>query len=309
VNAPKRPARAHDTLVYRLSEVLTKLNQGQSLDPRVLADEFGVNLRTIQRDLNVRFAGLPLIKAEGLYRMDKAYLGKLSIHDIQRFAVFSGISGLFPDMSEQFLKEIFSARAKDVWLVRGHHYEDLRDHREMFAGLEQAIVERHTVQFRYEKVSGNTKLRNAVEPYKLINQKGIWYLAGWDDGKLKSFAISRMTALMVDESTYLPRPHVEKELADSDGVWLGAVRRRVLIQVGGSAAAFFKRRNLLPNQLIEREIEGGAILVSTTVVHSDEVLPIIRYWIPHVRILEPPEYQQLLELGLADYLQKNAREN
>jgi len=49
-----RPANAHDTLVYRLSQVLQKLNQGESLDPQQLADEFGVNLRTIQRDLNVR---------------------------------------------------------------------------------------------------------------------------------------------------------------------------------------------------------------------------------------------------------------
>lgn len=49
----KRQPRAHDTLVYRLSQVLTKLNQGESLDPQALADEFGVNLRTIQRDLNV----------------------------------------------------------------------------------------------------------------------------------------------------------------------------------------------------------------------------------------------------------------
>jgi predicted DNA-binding transcriptional regulator YafY len=83
-----RPARAHDTLVYRLSAVLTKLNQGDSLDPQALADEFGVNLRTIQRDLNVRFAGLPLVKVNGRYTMDEVHLGKLTIRDIERFAVF-----------------------------------------------------------------------------------------------------------------------------------------------------------------------------------------------------------------------------
>ena len=46
----------HDTLVYRLAQILVKLNQGEKLDPQALADEFGVNLRTIQRDLNARFA-------------------------------------------------------------------------------------------------------------------------------------------------------------------------------------------------------------------------------------------------------------
>lgn len=49
----------HDTLVYRLAQMLVKLNQGEKLNPQALADEFGVNLRTIQRDLNVRFAYLP----------------------------------------------------------------------------------------------------------------------------------------------------------------------------------------------------------------------------------------------------------
>ncbi len=304
MSSSNRPSRAHDTLVYRLSEVLTKLNQGESLNPQALADEFGVNLRTIQRDLNVRFAGLPLIKTNGRYKMDEAHLGKLTIRDIERFAAFTGVSGLFPEMSGQFLKEVFASNAHDAWLVKGHSYEDLREHRAMFATIEQAIVEKHTVQFRYNKTDGETRVRSAVEPYKLINQKGIWYLAAWNDGKLKSFAISRMEALMVDDAIFVPRPQVEKELADSDGIWLGAVRHRVLIQVSSQAATFFRRRKLLPNQVIETETEGGDILVSTTVVHSDEVLPIIRYWIPHVRIIEPPQYQQLLEQGLTDYLQQ-----
>ena len=307
MSSKNRSARAHDTLVYRLSEVLTKLNQGESLDPQALADEFGVNLRTIQRDLNVRFAGLPLTKANGRYKMDEAHLGKLTIRDIERFAAFTGVSGLFPEMSGQFLKEVFATNANDAWLVKGHHYEDVREHRAMFVSLEQAIVGKHTVQFRYSKTNGDTSVRSSVEPYKLINQKGIWYLAAWDDGKLKSFAISRIKALLVDAETFVPRKQVDKELADSDGIWLGTARHRVLIQVSSQVATFFQRRNLVPNQVIEKETAGGGILVASTVVHIDEILPIIRYWIPHVRVLEPPHYQQILEQGLADYLKQTAR--
>jgi predicted DNA-binding transcriptional regulator YafY len=61
----------HDTLVYRLAQVLVKLNQGEKLNPHSLATEFAVNLRTIQRDLNERFADLPLQKVEGHYRLDR----------------------------------------------------------------------------------------------------------------------------------------------------------------------------------------------------------------------------------------------
>ena len=61
----------HDTLVYRLAQILVKLNQGEKLNRHSLATEFGVILRTIRRDLNERFADLPLQKVEGHYRLDR----------------------------------------------------------------------------------------------------------------------------------------------------------------------------------------------------------------------------------------------
>ncbi len=39
--------------------MLVKLNQGESLDPRTLAREFGVNVKTIRRAINERFGYLP----------------------------------------------------------------------------------------------------------------------------------------------------------------------------------------------------------------------------------------------------------
>lgn len=50
----------HDTLVARLAQILIRLNQGEALDPKALAEEFQVHPRTIQRDLNERFAYLLL---------------------------------------------------------------------------------------------------------------------------------------------------------------------------------------------------------------------------------------------------------
>lgn len=100
----------HDKLAYRLTQILVKLNQGTKLDPQALADEFNVNLRTIQRDLNSRFAYLPLEKADGRYSLAPAYLGKLNLRDVERFACLAGVSGLFPSLSTDFLRDIFDNR-------------------------------------------------------------------------------------------------------------------------------------------------------------------------------------------------------
>ncbi|TSA08450.1 MAG: WYL domain-containing protein [Comamonadaceae bacterium] len=296
--------KTHNTLVYRLSQVLTKLNQGESLDPQSLATEFGVNLRTMQRDLNVRFASLPLVKSGGRYRMEEAHLGKLTIKDIEKFAALSGVSGLFPKLTDQFLRDVFDSSRASAWLVKGHHYEDLRGQTRLFAELERAIVDHRYVEFTYTKTAGQGKLHSQVEPYKLINNKGIWYLAAWDEGRLKSFSVTKMEALWPMETTFPPRSQIEKELATNDSVWLGEKRERVLLRVGAKVAEYFKRRQLIPNQLIEKELDGGDLLVSTTVAHADEVLPIVRYWIPHVRILEPLAFQKQLERGLTGYLRQ-----
>ena len=39
------------SVVYRLAQMLVKLNQGEKLNLLALADEFGVNLHTLQRVL------------------------------------------------------------------------------------------------------------------------------------------------------------------------------------------------------------------------------------------------------------------
>lgn len=269
----KRSPAVHDTLVYRLSQILIKLNQGDLLDPQSLSEQFGVSLRTIQRDLSVRFACLPLLKSGKRYHLDQHYLGKLTIKDIQKFALLSGVSQLFPQQTDRFLREVFLAGTSDAWMVKGHHYEDISGRNELFVGLERAIIGRHHVQFTYNKTVGQSKRHQQVEPYKLLNNKGIWYLAAWDDDHLKSFSVTKIADLYTESTTFLPRKNIDSELTSNDSIWLGAPRVRLVLRVGAHVAPYFKRRQLIANQVIETEFENGDLLISTTAAHANEILP------------------------------------
>src|ERR1035437_7357937 len=125
------------------------MNQGEKLDPPGPADEFGVNLRTIQRDLNERFAYLPLQKADGRYCLEPSFLGKLNTRDIERFASLAGVRGLFPSLSDDFLRDVFDTRIQSALLVKGHHYENRAGKEATFRQLEQAIVARRHITFDY----------------------------------------------------------------------------------------------------------------------------------------------------------------
>lgn len=292
---------SHDKLVFRLAQMLVKLNQGEALNPSELAHEFGVNLRTVQRDLNERFAYLPLVKIDGNYRMDPAFLGKLSTRDIERFASLAGVSGLFPSLSDDFLRDIFDARIQSALLVKGHHYEDLAGKEFLFRQLEQAILAHRRVSFHYRK-SESEKSYSAVEPYKLLNQKGIWYLAARDGEKLKTFGFTRISALNVMDDVFVPDPAVERDLVEEDGIWFGEEKKEVVLKIAAEVAGYFKRRKLIANQVVEKELEGGGLIVSAKVGHPNQVLPIVRYWLPHIRIISPEGLQAEMEQGMRSYL-------
>lgn len=295
------PSPNHDTLVRRLALILFKLNQGDKLDPAALAEEFGVNLRTIQRDLNERFGYLALEKIDGHYRMHPASLGKLNARDMAQFAALAGVRGLFPSISDEFLREIFDSRLQTALLVKGHHYEDLSDKQGQFRQLEGAIVARLLVSFDLAKDDGRKSYVD-VEPYKLVNHKGIWYLAARHAGKLKTFSFSRIDRVLVSEQTYLPDAAVDRTLIDDDGIWLAEPRQEIVLKVAKEVAFYFKRRKLIANQVIEKELEDGGLILSAKVGHPNQVLPIVRYWIPHIRIISPEALQVDLEQELAGYL-------
>jgi predicted DNA-binding transcriptional regulator YafY len=292
---------AHDSLVQRLARILGRLNDGDALDPAELAADFGVNPRTIQRDLNDRFGYLDLVRTGGRYRLDPARLGRLSTPDLDRFAALAGVRGLFPSLTNEFLRELFDGRVQSAYSVRGHDYEDLNSRGPMFRQVERAIVERRLISFDLVKAEGRKGYVD-IEPHKLVNHKGIWYLAAKDAGKLKTFAFSRMQRLLVLDQTFEHDPTVDNALAENDGIWFGDQRQQVVISVAAEVADYFKRRKLIANQVIQQELPDGGLIVLTTVGHPNQVLPIVRYWIPHLRIISPANLQSELEAGLSAYL-------
>lgn len=301
---PIKKTSDHDTLVYRLCNILGKLNQGEKLDPQRLALEFNVNPRTIQRDLNERFDYLPLVKTDGLYHLDTAFLGKLSLRDVEHFASLAGVRGLFPSLSDDFLREMFDVRIQSTLLVKGHEYEDLGGKALDFTQLQQAIVARHRVSFSYQKPQ-ELKSYTDVQPYKLVNKDGIWYLAGKDGDKLKAFTFTKIDRLLTSGSTFTVDVAVEKSLAAEDDIWLNDKKIEVVLKIASPVAGYFKRRKLVANQVTEKELEDGGLIVSSKVAHINQILPTVRYWLPHIRIISPEGMQAEMEREMQAYLAGN----
>lgn len=291
----------HDPLSTRLASILFKLNQGDKLHPQQLAEEFSVDVRTIQRDLNVRLADLPILKENQHYHLNPSYLGRLNTTSLKSFAMLAGINGLFPRLDHKFITQLSQQLKEPSLEVKGQHYEGFDASLvQRFEIMEKAIREQWIVHFHYKKRDGVEKHYTDLHPYRLTNHDGIWYLAALDGQQLKSFAISRIVLVSLSQTRFSINPNIVAQLDKEDSIWLGE-KKTVTLQVTGRAMQYFKRRALLPKQRLVAEIDD-CLTLTTQIRHEDQLLPIVQYWIPYVRIVEPKEMQDALVVQLQTYL-------
>lgn len=46
----------------------------------------------------------------------------------------------------------------------------------------------------------------------------------------------------------------------------------------------------------------GGLLIDCQICHEMQLLPLVRYWIPYIKIIEPAHFQEKLEQDLQHYL-------
>ena len=100
----------------------------------------------------------------------------------------------------------------------------------------------------------------------------------------------------------MPDPLLVAQVSQEESIWFGLEKREVILTVDKKAAAHFKRRQLVPAQQVIKELEDGSLIVSSHISHDLQMLPIVRYWIPHVRILSPESLRETCMASLKGYM-------
>ncbi len=204
---------------------------------------------------------------------------------------------MFPDASLRYLLEqLETPEPRRTTHVQPTAHEDLRTQSPLFAQLQTAIEHHHPCHFTYK-----AKPREA-QPYRLIHKNGVWYLAAEESGRLKNFSVALVEALQVDETSHFtPQPAHQDYINAKDDVWFTEGTTEVLLRVAPEMAHYFTRRPLLPRQQ-QRLDADGSLLVTTHINHINQLLPVVRYWLPNVRIVQPREWHDRLLEGLVQTL-------
>lgn len=287
-------SKEHDKLATRLAHTIAKLNGGELLSIAELAKEFGVDSRTIQRDIQ-RLSFLPIEKKDGKLFLASYALGSVSFENLRDFLRMCGIEELFPSLENKALQDLFNPNLNTSLLINPASFEKIQS--KVFEELQVTILEHKLTRFHY-----NQKERK-IKPYKLKHYLGRWYLLGVENESIKTFALEKIKNLVVcSQEDFAPDEDLVKEIEKNEFNFLSKDRNEIVLYIDSYAMPYFEKRKILPNQKILSKDENG-MEVSTQSSYDEEILRIIQQWMPHILILSPESLKERLKERVKGYLE------
>ncbi|MGC3834850.1 helix-turn-helix transcriptional regulator [Moritella viscosa] len=268
----------NEKLAKRLGTILARLNAGEHLYLKDLEAEFNVHERTIWRDFE-RLSYLPLIREDGCYFLDMSSVRQQSSNNMNKLIQNTGLESFIPIKLNM---NNWETNDMPTFLFKNVRIEDVSSFTDLFDVLASAISSQRQISFTYKG-----KLLEQVQSYRLVNDRGIWYLAAVYHSNLHSFRIAYISQFQLSDDKYKQQANIQDEIIRQGMQWLSIDKSDVLIQVDAHVASRFLDGDLLPNIQVLKEMDDGSLLISSQVTRLHDVIPILKAWMPHVEVLSP----------------------
>ncbi|WP_135459304.1 WYL domain-containing protein [Vibrio echinoideorum] len=288
--------KEHDKLAKRLGIILTRLNTGEKLHLDDLSREFGVARRTLNRDFNERLNYLPIQRDGACYSLDPKFLGRQTNNELSLLLLNMGFDTLFS--GKHYLSNgVLNNKTTPPFLFKNPKVEDISECASVFEKLIESIQRRNVISFSHEG-----KTYDEFHSYKLLNERGLWFIVGTHRNRLESLRVAKIRELVRYEDKYSPDPSVEQKLTGCgyEDELLNPVE--VVIQISRRVSeTFFKENN--PNDFRAlKELGYGDVLASYTTSNIQTLLRLLKAWLPDVEVLSPDWVRYKLKQELQTYL-------
>jgi len=204
--------------LIRQTTIWSRLNAGQTVNVRQLAEEFGVGVRTIQKDMNERLSQTYEIVdlGEGNYRFPEGYhfLGSDEEEDKIAVSLMKSLQhNVLPELDDYVERAIPSGSNCESMFLFDLQLEPIGDIG-MLKVLIQSIRWKVGIEFRYAP-EGVEPVEAVADPYKIANYQQRWYLIAHDPAteQLRAYRLNAISHLRTLYENFIGNPAVEEELA------------------------------------------------------------------------------------------------
>lgn len=307
----------------RIYEIHSAIRSGSYPNCSKLAEQLGVQRKTIQRDITFMRDGLKLP-----VKYDEHLHGFCYEEDVSDFPVFQTtaeeLAGLF--LARTALESVRGTPLADVMqqtfskLTRGMEgkirfaWKDLDDafsrktveqrprDVKLFGIIAESILNQLVTTFYYKKIGSETSELRRVEPLHLGEVDGGWYLIAHDleRGALRTFALPRVSRLKVTQKKFERPPGFvgNDHLKQSFGIWSVAgdySRHEVRVELKNYAAQLAQERRWHPTQEISvKNAKGTRVEICFEVGRLEEVLRWVLSFGSQAKVLAPAELVKMV---------------
>lgn len=175
----------------------------------------------------------------------------------------------------------------------------------VFSAIISALADELVSSITYVNSKGDVSERE-VEPKRLINYQGSWYMVAYDYKRetLRTFHLSRIRSITVglEKQMHGNEKQLEAFVSSGFGIFLGGDTRQYRIRFRGKAAFTVSSQVWHKKQRIKKE-EDGSVVMTLPAVSSSELISRLFSFAPDAIPLSPPsfvaEYRKRLQDALA----------
>lgn len=305
------------SVMDRLSEILERLKNKEKLSIKTLANEYGCDTKTIQRDINKRLPELlsqmglnlkieregKLIKLGGNVTPIGGFEEALVAKTLEKLA--EGVGSNFAVKAKKLLKGVTNDGFGHIHTNIG--FEDITSKIEETKKIESAIEQKKSVSFLYEM--DGSKHEITTNPLKLLCFDGFWYLMafGTKSGIVKKYYLKNISSLSITTQAFFVPKNTEEAVSNAVNIWFDSTVKPfdVRLWADKEIAKYFERRPISKTQRIVSKDNDGSIEISITITDFGEIMPTIKYWIPNLLVLSPIELKQCMEDAARAFLEKS----
>jgi predicted DNA-binding transcriptional regulator YafY len=301
---------ANRSQFFRWSRILAALRAGRQVTARTLAEENGVSVRTIQRDLDAlrddHRARIEYDPAKHSLVLDEGDSPLLSfeITEVELFhlVVGAGMAAQFDGTPvaatlEHLFHKLQGVLDPPLELDPAVHRDWIRFQlgpvrpvrEEVWTALVRGARRSRVVRLLYRAAGRDTAGWIEVEPAFLACRRGDWYLRARRVGREdeRTYAVSRIQQAEVTDQLFERAPEPAEGRGEVFGRFQsdrGPIRVRMRFQPG--AAEWIHERTWHPEQELREHRDGGVSL--TVPIDGDrEALSWVLRWGPHGRVTAP----------------------
>jgi len=305
----------YDKKIFRLLYILNQLDSRRIVSTPELAKEFNVSLRSVQRDVELlNETGFPLVSSEkGKYAFAEGFSLKRSMISHEEASLLSFVydmvrplGGKFEDSFQGILRKVLGQGQDSTFYVKMPTGFKIDKDTPYYHELEDAIESSHKVALEYENQQGKAS-KFIISPLKLVFYDGFWYVLSLreETSELIKPRLDNIKGFRQLDERFKVTTNLKAMLDESVNVWFPEERnQRVLLEVSPSAAKYFRKKIYFPLQKVVKEHKDGRLEIETRVSGQFmEVIPTIKQWIPHIKVLSPQSLKSQIKNLISEYQQ------